>query len=63
MLYVSFPLPAGLLHARDFAFVSKLTKADTAEAEFAEDTMRTAASLAAGVGSSGELRRSLFFVN
>jgi len=39
-------LPACLLNARDLALVSKLSEADTANTEFTEISMRSAADLA-----------------
>ena len=52
-------LPAGFLYTGDLALVSKLAEADTANAEFAEITVRSAANLAAVVFSGGELLISL----
>src|SRR5215217_6745231 len=51
-LFVSWsvePLPAGLLHARQFAGVSHLAQADAAEPELAVNRVRAAALTAAGV--------------
>ena len=52
-------LPAGFLYTGDLALVSKLAEADTANAEFAEITVRSAANLAAVVFSGGEFLISL----
>src|SRR4051812_45376306 len=49
-------LPAGLADARQFAGVRHLPQADPAQAELAEDRVRTAAPLATGVSADGELR-------
>jgi hypothetical protein len=49
-MFLGLPfLTRGLLHARDFAFVSELTEADTAESEFTDHAVRTTAALAAVV--------------
>src|SRR4051794_15773584 len=48
--------PAGLGHAGQLAAVSHLAQADPAQAELAEDGLRAAAALAAGVGADGVLR-------
>src|SRR5690242_11888839 len=48
-------LPAGLADARELPGVGHLPQADAAEAELAEDRVRPAAPLAAGVGADGEL--------
>src|SRR5882762_2304567 len=44
-------LPAGLVHARQLAAVRHLAQANPAQAELAEHGVRTAALLAAGVGT------------
>jgi hypothetical protein len=49
------PLPAGLAHAGEFSGVGHLPQADPAEAELAEDRVRTTAPLATGVSADGEL--------
>src|SRR4051812_10879335 len=49
-------LPAGLGDAGQLAAVGHLPQADPAQAELAVDGLRTAATLAAGVGADGELR-------
>src|SRR4051794_1360955 len=49
------PLPAGLAHAGEFSGVGHLPQADPAQAELAEDRVRTAAPLATGVSTDGEL--------
>src|SRR3982750_2940900 len=49
-------LPGTLSHARELPGVSHLPQADPAEAELAEDRVRTAAPLAAGVATDRELR-------
>src|SRR5215212_3618680 len=48
-------LPAGLADARELPGVRHLPQADPAEAELAEDGVRTTAPLAAGVAADGEL--------
>ena len=48
-------LPAGLLYTRDLALVSELTEADPADSIFLQNGMRTAADVAAGIGSRREL--------
>src|ERR1700759_2403106 len=48
-------LPAGLVDARQFAAVRHLAQADPAQADLAVHGVRTAALLAAGVGTVGEL--------
>src|SRR3954451_15765599 len=50
------PSPAGLAHAGELPGVGHLPQADPAEAELAEDRVRTAAPLAAGVTADLELR-------
>src|SRR3954454_24002618 len=50
------PSPAGLAHARELPGVRHLPQADPAQAELAEDRMRPAAPLAAGVAADRELR-------
>ncbi len=52
-------LPACLLHARDLTLISKLSEADSADAELAHIRMGSAADLASVVGASGKFRRSL----
>src|SRR3954454_7997294 len=49
-------LPAGLLHAGELPGVRHLPQADPAQAELAEDRVRTSAPLAAGVATDRELR-------
>src|SRR4051794_5144403 len=49
-------LPGTLAHARELPGVGHLPQADPAEAELAEDRVRTAAPLAAGVAADRELR-------
>src|SRR4051812_47694162 len=49
-------LPAGLAHARELPGVSHLPQADPAQAELAEDRVRTPAPLATGVPADRELR-------
>src|SRR3954470_1216583 len=48
-------LPAGLADARELPGVRHLPQADPAQAELAEDRVRTAAPLATGVSADGEL--------
>src|SRR3954464_7762568 len=50
------PSPAGLAHARELPGVGHLPQADPAQAELAEDRVRPAAPLAAGVAADRELR-------
>src|SRR3954454_24424739 len=49
------PSPAGLADARELPGVRHLPQADPAQAELAEDRVRTAAPLATGVSADGEL--------
>src|SRR3954468_11877583 len=49
-------LPAGLAHAGELPGVGHLPQADPAQAELAEDRVRTPAALAAGVTADRELR-------
>ena len=42
-------LPAGLVHARDFAIVGHFSEADTADTELSDDAMDSSAAAAAGV--------------
>src|SRR5687767_13134114 len=49
-------LPAGLAHAGELPGVRHLAQADPAQAELAEDGVRTTAPLATGVATDGELR-------
>ena len=55
----SFNLPACLLYAGDFALVSQLSEADTANAVIAEIGVGTAAYFAAVIAASRELRLCL----
>ena len=57
----AFRLPAGFLYAGNLTFVSKLAEADTADAEFAKVTVRSAANFASCVFSCGEFLRFLLF--
>src|SRR3954452_12448677 len=50
--------PAGLAHAGELPGVRHLPQADPAQAELAEDRVRTPAALAAGVTADRELRRA-----
>src|SRR3954463_9387202 len=52
------PSPAGLAHAGELPGVRHLPQADPAQAELAEDRVRTPAALAAGVTAARELRRA-----
>src|SRR5918998_6851341 len=54
----SFPLPAGLAHARDFPLQGELTETDTAEAELPQHSAGAAAPLAAAHRADLELRRA-----
>ena len=54
-------LPACLLYARDLAFVSELTEADTANAIFSQICMWTSTDSAAAVFSCGEFLFALLF--
>ena len=54
-------LPASFLNAGNLTLVSELAEADTADAEFAEVTVRSTANLAAVVFSGGILLLSLLF--
>src|SRR3989442_8420213 len=58
-LIPSFPLPAGLAHARDFPPQGELTETDTAQAELAEHSARAPAPLAPAHGADLELGRAL----
>src|SRR3954463_8830173 len=49
------PSPAGLAHAGELPRVGHFPQADPAQAELAEDSVRTAAPLATGVRANGEL--------
>ena len=55
-LIPSFPLPAGLAHARDFPPQGELTETDTAESELPQHRTGTSAPLAAAHPSHLELR-------
>src|SRR3954462_1374592 len=50
------PSPAGLAHARELPGVGHLPQTDPAQAELAEDRVRPAAPLTAGVAADRELR-------
>src|ERR1700759_2783451 len=52
----SCPLPAGLLHAGQFAGMRHLAQADSAQAELAVHRVRAAAAVAPGVAADLELR-------
>ena len=52
-------LPACLLYARDLTLVSKLSEADSANAELAEISVGSSADLASVIGTSGKFRCSL----
>src|SRR3954466_9002008 len=58
-LIPSFPLPAGLAHARDFSPQGELTETDAAETELPQHRARAPATLAAADGANLELRRAL----
>src|SRR5687767_14459955 len=58
-LIPSFPLPAGLAHARDFSPQGELAETDTAEAELPQHGPRPPATLAAANSADLELRRTL----
>src|SRR4051794_14836693 len=51
-------LPAGLAHAGELPGVRHLPQADPAQAELAEDRVRTTTPLAAGVAADRKLRRA-----
>ena len=56
-------LPGCLLYTGNLALVGKLAEADTADAELTKVSMGTAADLASGVLTSGELLLSLLLEN
>src|SRR5438067_11783860 len=58
-LIPSFPLPAGLAHARDFPPQGELTETNTAEAELPQHGAAAAAALAAAHRAHLELGRAL----
>src|SRR3954453_23522369 len=58
-LIPSFPLPAGLAHARDFSPQGELTETDAAETELPQYRARPPAPLAAADGANLELGRAL----
>src|SRR4051794_38155979 len=58
-LIPSFPLPAGLAHARDFPLEGELTETNTAEAELPQHGAAPAAPLAAAHRPHLELRCTL----
>src|SRR6185295_10360249 len=58
-LIPSFPLPAGLAHARDFPLEGELTETNTAEAELPQHGAAATAALAAAHAAHLELRCAL----
>src|SRR6478752_7026926 len=58
-LIPSFPLPAGLAHARDFPLEGELTETNTAEAELPQHGAAATAALAAAHRAHLELRSTL----
>ena len=56
-------LPACLLYARNFALVSEVTEANTADSELTEICVGTTTDLASVVAAGGELRLCLLLQN